>query len=111
MTFHFKLFDDFCCADKVFGPDSLTANVYEEGVKNVALSALMGINGKALSFCPYSVSSCFVFSFNFPLFAATVFAYGQTSSGKTYTMRGITEKAVNDIYHHIINVSFLRAYL
>ena len=38
--------------------------------------------------------------------AATVFAYGQTSSGKTYTMRGITEKAVHDIYKHIMNVSF-----
>ncbi|GFP94656.1 kinesin-like protein nack1 [Phtheirospermum japonicum] len=64
--------------DKVFGPDSSTENVYEDGVKTVALSALMGIN-------------------------ATIFAYGQTSSGKTYTMRGITEKAVNDIYMHIIN--------
>lgn len=64
--------------DKVFGPACLTEIVYEEGVKNVALSALMGIN-------------------------ATVFAYGQTSSGKTYTMRGITEKAVNDIYNHIMN--------
>lgn len=64
--------------DKVFGPGSLTEAVYEEGVKKVALSALMGIN-------------------------ATIFAYGQTSSGKTYTMRGITEKAVNDIYEHIIN--------
>ncbi|XP_020203343.1 kinesin-like protein NACK1 [Cajanus cajan] len=64
--------------DKVFGPASLTEAVYEEGVKKVALSALTGIN-------------------------ATVFAYGQTSSGKTYTMRGITEKAVNDIYEHIMN--------
>ncbi|XP_068306694.1 kinesin-like protein NACK1 [Pyrus communis] len=64
--------------DKVFGPSSLTESVYEEGVKNVALSSLMGIN-------------------------ATIFAYGQTSSGKTYTMRGITEKAVIDIYNHIIN--------
>ncbi|WCJ21925.1 Kinesin-like protein KIN-7A [Euphorbia peplus] len=64
--------------DKVFGPTSLTESVYEDGVKNVALSALMGIN-------------------------ATIFAYGQTSSGKTYTMRGITEKAVHDIYNHIIN--------
>ncbi|KAM7482975.1 hypothetical protein LguiB_007558 [Lonicera macranthoides] len=63
--------------DKVFGPASFTETVYEEGVKNVALSALMGIN-------------------------ATIFAYGQTSSGKTYTMRGITEKAVNDIYKHIM---------
>ncbi|KAF3584681.1 hypothetical protein F2Q69_00026996 [Brassica cretica] len=64
--------------DKVFGPESVTEDVYENGVKNVALSALMGIN-------------------------ATIFAYGQTSSGKTYTMRGVTEKAVNDIYNHIIN--------
>ncbi|KAL5544803.1 hypothetical protein UlMin_008587 [Ulmus minor] len=64
--------------DKVFGPSSLTETVYEDGVKNVALSALMGIN-------------------------ATIFAYGQTSSGKTFTMRGITEKAVNDIYNHIMN--------
>ncbi|KAJ6418546.1 hypothetical protein OIU84_001829 [Salix udensis] len=63
---------------KVFGPSSVTEAVYEDGVKNVALSALMGIN-------------------------ATIFAYGQTSSGKTYTMRGITEKAVNDIYQHILN--------
>lgn len=31
--------------DRVFGPSSLTESVYEEGVKNVALSALMGING------------------------------------------------------------------
>ncbi|KAL1356807.1 hypothetical protein HN51_008787 [Arachis hypogaea] len=66
--------------DKVFGPACLTEAVYEEGVKNVALSALMGIN-------------------------ATIFAYGQTSSGKTYTMRGITEKAVNDIYKHIMNTT------
>ncbi|KAH9778806.1 kinesin-like protein KIN-7A [Citrus sinensis] len=64
--------------NKVFGPSCLTETVYEEGVKNVALSALMGIN-------------------------ATIFAYGQTSSGKTYTMRGITEKAVVDIYNHIMN--------
>ncbi|QCD92218.1 centromeric protein E [Vigna unguiculata] len=63
--------------DRVFGPASVTEEVYEE-VKNVALSALTGIN-------------------------ATVFAYGQTSSGKTYTMRGITERAVNDIYEHILN--------
>ncbi|KAK4799673.1 hypothetical protein SAY86_025038 [Trapa natans] len=64
--------------DRVFDPSSLTESVYEEGVKDVALSALMGIN-------------------------ATIFAYGQTSSGKTYTMRGITEKAVKDIYSHIMN--------
>ena len=32
-------------SDKVFGPESFTEDVYEDGVKNVALSALMGING------------------------------------------------------------------
>jgi hypothetical protein len=42
------------------------------------------------------------------LFAATIFAYGQTSSGKTFTMRGITENAVKDIYEHIRNVSLIR---
>lgn len=38
-------------------------------------------------------------------FAATIFAYGQTISGKTFTIRGITESAVSDIYRHIENVS------
>ncbi|KAG0498590.1 hypothetical protein HPP92_003281 [Vanilla planifolia] len=64
--------------DKVFGPTCPSDIVYEEGAKEVALSSLRGING-------------------------TIFAYGQTSSGKTYTMRGITERAVNDIYKHIEN--------
>ncbi|XP_068641151.1 kinesin-like protein NACK1 [Aristolochia californica] len=64
--------------DKVFAPACVTDMVYEEGAKDVALSALTGIN-------------------------ATIFAYGQTSSGKTFTMRGIMECAVNDIYQHICN--------
>ena len=37
--------------------------------------------------------------------AATIFAYGQTSSGKTFTMRGVTESVVKDIYEHIRKVS------
>ncbi|KAE8715667.1 Detected protein of unknown function [Hibiscus syriacus] len=32
---------------------------------------------------------------------ATIFAYGQTSSGKTYTMTGITEYAMADIYDYV----------
>ncbi|PQQ14217.1 kinesin-like protein NACK2 isoform X4 [Prunus yedoensis var. nudiflora] len=64
--------------DKVFGPMCSTQKVYEEGAKDVALSALTGMN-------------------------ATIFAYGQTSSGKTFTMRGITEHAVRDIFEHIKN--------
>lgn len=33
--------------------------------------------------------------------SATIFAYGQTSSGKTYTMNGITDYAVADICGYI----------
>lgn len=36
--------------------------------------------------------------------AASIFAYGQTSSGKTYTMTGITEYAMEDIYDYIKRV-------
>ncbi|GKV03764.1 hypothetical protein SLEP1_g16013 [Rubroshorea leprosula] len=64
--------------DRVFDPASSTQKVYEEGARDVALSAVTGIN-------------------------ATIFAYGQTSSGKTFTMRGITENAIKDIYEHIKN--------
>ncbi|KAK2990944.1 hypothetical protein RJ640_020921 [Escallonia rubra] len=63
-------------SDRVFGCDSSTKQVYEEGAKKVALSALSGIN-------------------------SSVFAYGQTSSGKTYTMCGITEYTVADVYDYI----------
>lgn len=38
------------------------------------------------------------------LLLATVFAYGQTSSGKTYTMTGITEYTIADIYGYIQKV-------
>ncbi|KAK7363351.1 hypothetical protein VNO77_05491 [Canavalia gladiata] len=64
--------------DKVFAATCSTQKVYEEGAKDVALSALSGIN-------------------------ATIFAYGQTSSGKTFTMRGVTESAIKDIYEYIKN--------
>ncbi|CAL1361195.1 unnamed protein product [Linum trigynum] len=62
--------------DKVFGPDCPTTQVYRDGAKAVALSVVSGIN-------------------------SSVFAYGQTSSGKTYTMRGITHSTVADIYDYV----------
>ncbi|XP_051123947.1 kinesin-like protein KIN-7F [Andrographis paniculata] len=62
--------------DRVFGGNCSTSQVYEESAKKIALSVLSGIN-------------------------STIFAYGQTSSGKTYTMSGITECAVADIYDYI----------
>ncbi|KAM7475075.1 hypothetical protein LguiB_022318 [Lonicera macranthoides] len=62
--------------DRVFSGDCSTRLLYEQGAKEIALSVLSGIN-------------------------SSIFAYGQTSSGKTYTMIGITEYAVADIYDYI----------
>ncbi|PAN07334.1 hypothetical protein PAHAL_1G327400 [Panicum hallii] len=62
--------------DRVFHSDCSTKEVYEEGVREVALSVVSGIN-------------------------SSIFAYGQTSSGKTYTMTGVTEYTVADIYDYI----------
>ncbi|KAJ8647924.1 hypothetical protein MRB53_000947 [Persea americana] len=65
-----------CSFDRVFRGDCSTKQVYEEAAKEVALSVVSGIN-------------------------SSIFAYGQTSSGKTYTMNGITEYTVADIYGYI----------
>lgn len=62
--------------DRVFGCDNSTRQVYEEAAKSVALSVMSGIN-------------------------SSIFAYGQTSSGKTYTMTGITEHTIADIYDYM----------
>ncbi|CAL1384840.1 unnamed protein product [Linum trigynum] len=62
--------------DRVFRGDCTTRKVYEDGPREVALSVVSGIN-------------------------ASIFAYGQTSSGKTYTMNGITEYTVADIFDYI----------
>ncbi|XP_039054463.1 kinesin-like protein KIN-7H isoform X1 [Hibiscus syriacus] len=62
--------------DRVFSSDCPNRQVYDAGAKEVALSVVSGIN-------------------------SSVFAYGQTSSGKTYTMIGITEYAMEDIYDYI----------
>ncbi|XP_010433806.1 PREDICTED: kinesin-like protein KIN-7I [Camelina sativa] len=62
--------------DKVFGFECPTKQVYDDGAKEVALCVLSGIN-------------------------SSIFAYGQTSSGKTYTMSGITEYAMDDIFAYI----------
>lgn len=43
--------------------------------------------------------------------AASIFAYGQTSSGKTYTMTGITGFAINDIFLYIDKVTHINLQL
>ncbi|TYI37756.1 hypothetical protein ES332_A03G235600v1 [Gossypium tomentosum] len=62
--------------DRVFRGDCSTKQVYEKGAKEIALSVVNGLN-------------------------SSIFAYGQTSSGKTYTMNGITEYTVADIFDYI----------
>ncbi|KAL1833788.1 hypothetical protein ACET3Z_003439 [Daucus carota] len=62
--------------DRIFGGDCSTRQVYDAGAKEIALSVVSGIN-------------------------SSIFAYGQTSSGKTHTMLGITEYTVSDIYDYI----------
>ncbi|MED6194466.1 hypothetical protein PIB30_028878 [Stylosanthes scabra] len=62
--------------DRVYGEKSSTQQVYQQGIKEIVLSVVSGMN-------------------------SSIFAYGQTSSGKTYTMKGITEYAINDIYDYI----------
>ncbi|KAJ4963540.1 hypothetical protein NE237_023479 [Protea cynaroides] len=62
--------------DRVFRCDCSTRQVYEEAAKEVVLSVVSGIN-------------------------SSIFAYGQTSSGKTYTMSGITDYSVADIFDYI----------
>ncbi|CAK8539983.1 unnamed protein product [Lathyrus sativus] len=62
--------------DRVFRSDCDTRKVYEEAARDVALSVVGGIN-------------------------SSIFAYGQTSSGKTYTMSGITECTVADIFNYV----------
>ena len=53
--------------DRVFGPEVSTDAIFSEQVKALVQNAMSGIN-------------------------TTVFAYGQTSSGKTFTMRGCAQK-------------------
>lgn len=62
--------------DRVFGCDCSTRQVYQDAAKDVVLSVVGGIN-------------------------ASIFAYGQTSSGKTFTMTGITEYTLADIYDYV----------
>jgi kinesin family protein 5 len=91
--------------DKVFRSDATQEKVYNEAAKEIVKDVLSGYNG-------------------------TIFAYGQTSSGKTHTMegvmgsnehQGIIPRIVQDIFNHIytldanlqfqIKVSYFEIYL
>ncbi|XP_029393798.1 centromere-associated protein E [Mus pahari] len=68
--------------DRVFASNETTKNVYEEIAVPIISSAIQGYNG-------------------------TIFAYGQTASGKTYTMMGsedclgVIPRAIHDIFQRI----------
>ncbi|KAG9455881.1 hypothetical protein H6P81_000389 [Aristolochia fimbriata] len=68
--------------DRIFGEQCRTSEVYEAQTKKIVAASVGGFNG-------------------------TIFAYGQTSSGKTYTMRGsksepgVIPLAVQDLFHFI----------
>ncbi|KAF4402548.1 hypothetical protein G4B88_012333 [Cannabis sativa] len=77
--------------DRIFSEDCKTLDVYEARTKEIVSAAVGGFNG-------------------------TVFAYGQTNSGKTFTMRGsamepgVIPLAVRDLFntiHRDVNREFL----
>ena len=63
-------------ADRVFGPQAANDEVYARAARDIVRGALRGVNG-------------------------TVFAYGQTGGGKTYTMRAITRGAIGDLFQAV----------
>eukprot|EP00753_Platysulcus_tardus_P017904 PLAT6629.1.p1 GENE.PLAT6629.1~~PLAT6629.1.p1 ORF type:complete len:943 (+),score=485.85 PLAT6629.1:110-2830(+) len=86
--------------DHVFSPIVSTSEVYESALRDVVLSVPQGYHG-------------------------SVFAYGQTSSGKTYTMQGTRKQpgvipySINDVFAYIdetpereflLRVSYLEIY-
>ena len=70
--------------DSVFGEGVNTHEIFEKQVKELVTTAMEGIN-------------------------VTVFAYGQTSSGKTFTMRGVDKQpgliplSISQVFDHIGN--------
>ncbi|CAH9068847.1 unnamed protein product [Cuscuta epithymum] len=68
--------------DRIFGEECKTGDIYQARTKEIVSAAVKGFNG-------------------------TVFAYGQTSSGKTHTMRGSSSEpgviplAVHDLFKFI----------
>ncbi|KAJ3123078.1 hypothetical protein HK098_002227 [Nowakowskiella sp. JEL0407] len=72
------------CFDSIFDESAKTTEIYSQIAKEIVEGSMDGING-------------------------TIFAYGQTSSGKTHTMQGnasepgIIPQAITHIFQHIID--------
>ncbi|KAK9068491.1 hypothetical protein SSX86_012605 [Deinandra increscens subsp. villosa] len=74
-----KQSDKTFCFDKVFGPASKQKDLYDQVVYPIVKEALEGYNW-------------------------TIFAYGQTGTGKTYTMEGEGGKTKNGEFHEDVGV-------
>lgn len=96
-------------ADNLFNVKSTTQEVYDTMAKGVVTSTMEGIHGQRLPFSFYNCAEqysrlCVIAT------AGTVFAYGQTSSGKTHTMMGTNDNpgviplAVKDIFSYVRKV-------
>ncbi len=72
--------------DRVFGDTSTNEDVYADVAKPVVQSGLGGING-------------------------TIFAYGQTSSGKTFSMTAIMDMGFAEVFNYIANESGHRRFV
>lgn len=62
--------------DHVFGADSTQDELYDRSARHIVDCVLQGYNG-------------------------TIFAYGQTGTGKTFTSSGISERSFEHIFEHI----------
>lgn len=74
-----------CDTDKVFSPTCSTQKVYEEGAKDVALSALTGINGNC-SYCLFSQANC-DFNYVFRVMTGSVFQLQFSHMGRLAVAR------------------------
>lgn len=70
--------------DSVYGWDSKQSDIYDDAVRPLVESVLQGFNG-------------------------TIFAYGQTGTGKTHTMQGVSDEpdmrgVIPNSFHHIFTL-------
>lgn len=119
-----KIQEEFQGFDNVFNPSHTNQDVYEALAQNIVRSAMAGKNGKTGHYVvPLSLSLCGTDRYDA---TGTIFAYGQTASGKTHTMKGsphddlgVIQLALGDVFQNIsqqndrnflLRISYLEIY-